>query len=294
MLYARRGHAPRAGRNRRRDRVAHEREVARLFSVAIQRDRLIGQRRTNETIERHVRTLPRAVHREIAHGRRRNPVIHDVQVTQLLGRQLGDAIRGDRLRKRIFPHRDADVVAVHRRTRRVNETLERAADARLEQPLRRVDVVVGVDAEVASPALAHARLRREMKHVRLALQQRRQIGVLDAALDEPEALPAGIDGEVALLDLARVVVGEAVEACDLARHRPADDFVRCDPMKPAAPVISALMRTPRGRERGAGTAGRSRRARRASSTLMRRSRHRLASPRTGTPCEQVTAAVRAS
>ena len=65
--------------------------------------------------------------------------------------------------------------------------MQRSADAGLEQMLRRFDVVVRVDPEIPSPALADARLCRQVKHVRHALERRRQIGILNPRLDEPEA-----------------------------------------------------------------------------------------------------------
>ena len=168
------------------DRVGHEREVARLLAVAVERDGVAPERGPNELVERHVRPLPRAVHREVPHRRRRDPMVRVVQVAQLLGRELRDAVRRHRLGERILPHGDADVVAVDRRARGVDEPVQRPADAGLEQPLRRVDVVVRVDPEVGSPALADAGLRREMKHMRLAVEQCREVSRLEASLRRSE------------------------------------------------------------------------------------------------------------
>src|SRR4029079_1604060 len=85
-------------------------------------------------------------------------------------------------------------------------------DARFQQQLRRVDVVHRIDLEVLAPALAHARLRRQVEHVRDPVEQRRQIRRLDLRLGEAEALAQPVLFEVAFLDRARVVIGEAVDA----------------------------------------------------------------------------------
>ena len=45
--------------------------------------------------------------------------------------------------------------------------------------LRRFDVVRRVDREVLAPAFPHARLGGQVEHVRHAVEERRQIGVLD-------------------------------------------------------------------------------------------------------------------
>ena len=57
-----------------------------------------------------------------------------------------------------------------------------------------------------------------MEHVGHAVEQRRQIRVLDPRLDEAKALAPGVVGEVGLLDRPRIVVGEAVDADHLARR----------------------------------------------------------------------------
>ena len=72
----------------------------------------------------------------------------------------------------------------------MDEPLERPPDAGLEQDLRRLHVVRRVGREVLAPALADAGLGREVEHVRDAVEQRRQIGVLDRRLREAESLRA--------------------------------------------------------------------------------------------------------
>ena len=104
------------------------------------------------------------------------------------------------------------MIAVHGGARRVHEPLNRRVRARFEQHLRGLDVVGRVNREVASPALAHAGLGGEMKHMRSIGEQRREIGILNARLDEPEVLLADQPAQIAFLDRTRVIVGEAVDA----------------------------------------------------------------------------------
>ena len=70
-------------------------------------------------------------------------------------------------------------------------------------------------AELCSPALAHTRLRGQMEDVCDTTQQRFEVGILDPSLDEPEPTTSVVDVKVRFLDVARVVVSEAVEPDDL-------------------------------------------------------------------------------
>ena len=152
------------------------------------RDRLSENGRAQELVKAHVGTLPRAVDGEIAQRHGRHAVVGVIEVAELLGRQLRDAVRRDRLRQRVFAHRHRD--ACRRRPTSSTHTRGARVDgfvARLEQHLRRLDVVHGIDREIASPAFPHAGLRGEVKHVRAIGEQRGQIGVLNPRLDEPEA-----------------------------------------------------------------------------------------------------------
>src|SRR5205823_5884805 len=58
-------------------------------------------------------------------------------------------------------------------------------------------------------------LRGEMEDVRAIREQRREVGVLDARLDEPEAAARSRAAEIPLLHDARVVISEAVDADDV-------------------------------------------------------------------------------
>ena len=208
-------HAALAGGDGGGHRVLDEREVARLQPVAEHRQRRAGGRCREELAKRHVGALARAVHGEVAERGGRDAVVERVQVTQVLGGQLGHAVRRDRMRHLGLAHRNRGLVAVHRRARGVDELLNRTPDARFQQPLRGVDVVGGIHLEVAAPALADASLRCQMEDVGLVVQQSVKVGVLKAAFDEVEAWLAGVDRDVGLLHRTRVVVGEAVQA----RHR---------------------------------------------------------------------------
>src|SRR5206468_4999338 len=68
---------------------------------------------------------------------------------------------------------------------------------------------------VFAPALSHAGLRREMEDVGAIGKRRGKVDVLDARLDEAEPLMGAGRLQVPLLDLARIVVGETVDADDV-------------------------------------------------------------------------------
>ena len=206
--------AARAGENRGRHGVPDEREVARLFAVPVHRDRRAVDGGFQETMKAHVRTLARAIHGEVAHRRGRHAVIDGVQVAQLLGGEFGHAVWRKRVRQRLLVHRDRRIVAVDRGARGVDELLDLPPDDRLQQDLRRVDVVGRVDLEVAPPALSHAGLRGQVKHVRHVVQQRIEIRVLNRRLHEPEPVVGRHGGEVRFLDRPRIVVREAVQSRD--------------------------------------------------------------------------------
>ena len=49
--------------------------------------------------------------------------------------------------------------------------MERETHARLEELLRRIDIIVGVDAEIAAPALTYAGLCGQVKYVGDTVQE---------------------------------------------------------------------------------------------------------------------------
>ncbi len=72
-------------------------------------------------------------------------------------------------------------------------------------------------------------------------EQPAELSVLDPALDEPEIRGGPQDRQVALLDLTRVVVGEAVDADDIGSPARTSRSASVDPMNPATPVTNAFM-----------------------------------------------------
>ncbi len=175
------------------------------------RDRLPRHGRAEESVKGHVGPLPGSVDREVSQRDARDAVVGVVQVAQVFGGKLGDAVRRQRRRQGRLRHRQRRILAVDRGARRVHQLLDAAADARLEQDLRRLDVVRRVDLEVASPALPHTGLRGQVEHV----GRRRRAGgrggrwIVDSMNCEPRALSQR--GEIGFLHLPRVVVGEAVD-----------------------------------------------------------------------------------
>ena len=129
-------------------------------------------------VEAHVRPLARAVDREVAERDGRHVVVDVVQITQLLGRQFGYAVRRHRLRQRVLAHGHRHQITVHRRAGRVHDALQRQSDAGLEEPLRGADVVHCIDVEVASPALADTRLGCQVEDMRAIGQKRAEVGTV--------------------------------------------------------------------------------------------------------------------
>ena len=160
----------------------------------------------------HVGALSRPVHREVAQGDGGHAVVDVVEVAELLGRELRDAVRRHRLGQRVLGHGNGGRVPVDRRARRVDDPLDGPADQGLEQDLGRLDVVGRVGAEIATPALPNARLRGQVEDVRDGVGQRGEVGPLQLGLDEGEARLAPEPRQVGLLDVPPVVVREAVES----------------------------------------------------------------------------------
>src|SRR4030095_14620813 len=105
-------------------------------------------------------------------------------MAQVLGGQLRDAIWRYRLQDGGFPHGDADQVAVDRGARGVDEPMKVSPFRGLQQSLGAVPVGRSGAREIPAPALADTRLRGQMVDVRLALEERTQVGSLQGAVNE--------------------------------------------------------------------------------------------------------------
>ena len=110
------------------DDVVDVREVAAHRPVAEDRDRLAGERRAHEARDRHLRTLPRPVHREeaergAAHRRRVPADARRDQLGGALARGVG-RLRDDR--RRVLAGGQGRGVAVDRRARGEEEALDAA------------------------------------------------------------------------------------------------------------------------------------------------------------------------
>jgi hypothetical protein len=116
-----------------------------------------------------------------------HPEILPIQHAELLGGELRHAVRRERLRQGVLTHRQRHVVAVDRRARGVDQTLDGAPDTRFEQDLGGLHVVDRIDAEIASPALTDAGLGRQVEDVGAIGEQRVELGLLDRRFDELEA-----------------------------------------------------------------------------------------------------------
>src|SRR5205823_7211927 len=101
-----------------------EREVPRLRAVAVDGDPLARENRAAEAMERHVRALSRAVHREVAERRDRQAEVPAVEERQVLARELRDAVGRVGARQRGLARRVALGVAVDARRRGEDEAFE--------------------------------------------------------------------------------------------------------------------------------------------------------------------------
>lgn len=117
----------------------------------------------------------------------------------------------------ILFHRKLVGIAVDRRRRSVNHARPRTFYRtlhRFEKHLSREHVQLGVNAEMLSPARAHAGLGRLVKDRRRPVEHRRPIHFHDVLFDEGEPIVRGESFEVGALDLRRVIVGHAIHADD--------------------------------------------------------------------------------
>ncbi len=161
--------------------------------------------RVDDTRERHVRPLARAVEREVAQDDGVEPEPLRVRMGKLLAAPLRDPVRGDRPQLELLAGRIRLGVAVHRR-RRGEDDADAGRRGRLEDAPRREQVAPRVLVEDV-PEAADARLPGEVEDA------------VDAV--EPEILRREVDAldverrRVLLLQRDVVVVGEAIDCPDV-------------------------------------------------------------------------------
>ena len=100
-------------------------ELADLRAVAVTRERGAVDRGLAQPVDRHVGPLPRTEHREVPQRDRVHAPVLGVQAAEVLGRELGHAVRAERLGQVGLDRRVARLVAVHRRRRRVDDARRR-------------------------------------------------------------------------------------------------------------------------------------------------------------------------
>ena len=147
-------------------------------------------------------------------------------MAEVLGRQLRHAVGRHGLRQGVLAHRHRHAIAIDRRARRIDEPFQhRCVPRRLEQELRRLDVVRRINAEVAAPALAHAGLRRQVKHMRAIAEKVRQVEVLNPRLEKAKARMFQGGAQVPLLRRPGIVIRKGVDADDIraVRDQPIGD-----------------------------------------------------------------------
>ena len=190
------------------DGVADEREAPRRRPVSEQTERPAVGQGLEQRREGHVRPLPRAVDREVAHADGLEPGGARMGVRQMLHAQLRHPVRRDRARAGVLTCRVALRVAVDGGRGRVNHP-HAPPSRRLEDASARADVPLDVGLEARPEARADTGLAGEVEHAVDAVQQRFEVGGHEVGLEHvevPGVLP---------LALRVVVVGERVDAQDV-------------------------------------------------------------------------------
>jgi hypothetical protein len=126
------------------------------------------------TRERHVGTLTRSIHGEVAQDNGIEAEAPRIRVRKLFAPKLRDAVRRDRRRLGILRRRVALGVAVHRR-RRCEDDPDSGARGALEHALRREQVAPHVVVEHRAEA-AHAGLAGEVEHTVEAVERKVVLG----------------------------------------------------------------------------------------------------------------------
>ena len=195
--------------HRRVHDVVDVRPAARLLAVAVEVERLLRGERARDLRERHVGALPRPEGVEVAQHDRVEPEAAAVRAGEMLARELRDAVRRDRRRRRVLRRRVALGLAVHRR-RGGEDDADAVAGRGLEHALRREHVALDVEREHVAEA-PHARLAREVEDT----VEAREVELVPNEVALTHVQPLG----VLLLEIRVVVVREAVDADDFVAAR---------------------------------------------------------------------------
>jgi hypothetical protein len=208
-----RGHRGGQGRGRGRHDVGHVGEVTRLAAVAVDHERPGIEQCLDEPVGRHVRSLPRPEHREVAQGHRGQPTLLPVRTDQHLARELARAVRAQRSRHRGLDERSI-LRPVDRRARGVDEPAHPRDRRRLQQALGRDDVALHVRGEGRSPRRRHPRLTGEVHDGVHAVEELAQIVPGEITGDELDQRGPGQRRHVVPLLPRRVGIGEGVDPPD--------------------------------------------------------------------------------
>ncbi len=197
------------GGHRGRHAVVNEGVAPGLVPVAVDRDGLAPEHAVNELVIAHVRPLAGAVDAEVAQNGEGHVEAPGVGAHQVLGGQLGDAVRrhgrgGPALVARRVP-------AVDRGRGDVDEMGAAPFPQGLQQPLRSQHVAAEVVVELRPRAHQAAHGRQVEDHVG-AVQNGRELVVAQVGRHEAKGVVLVGGGQVALLHGPRIVVREAVHA----------------------------------------------------------------------------------
>ena len=234
------------GRDDRLDRlgvVVHVEPVAARMAVAVDRQRLVGERLRDEARDHLLRVLPRPVVVERADDHDREAVRDEVRVGEAIGSGLRRGVRAARVERVLLVHGLVERRAVDLAGREEDEALDRLFADRVEQDLRAFDVRGHELGRAGLDRLLHVRLGGCVHdHVHFRDDLADEIGVADVAVHERVPLVRRDRGEV--VHAARV--GERVEGDDLVRGRLQDvaDEVRRDESRAAGDEYALRLHGP--------------------------------------------------
>ncbi len=190
--------------------------VAARVAVAVDRQRLVGERLGDEARDHLLGVLPGPVVVERADDHDRQPVGDEVAVREPVGAGLGCGVGAARVERMLLVHRRPLGGSVHLARRDQDEPLDRRLADRVQQDLGALDVGGHELGGALLDRLLDVRLGGGVDdHVHLRDHVADELAIADVAVHEREARVRHQVGEV----LEITCVGERVERDDLVRRR---------------------------------------------------------------------------
>ena len=177
--------------------VVHVEPVAARVAVAVDRQRLVGERLRDEARDHLLRMLARPVVVERADDHDRQAVRDVVRVGEPVGAGLRRGVRAARVQRMLLVHRVGERRAVDLARREEDEALDGLLADRVEQDLRALDVRRHELGRAGLDRLLDVRLGRGVHdHVHIGDDLAHEIRVANVAVHERVALVRRDRGEV--------------------------------------------------------------------------------------------------